>query len=194
MRGKKKKTPSNSRNMACTKKDTKFSFLFLCRKKRRTGSEKKRGERKNRTSVLPLPRGLSTTLRFCLLLPTPIISLYFAKSDVSTLIAKLLNAKHARLARPPLCATMRSSSHLCRASKCFPTDGKHPGSAKVCKSVVVCSPFKFLSRLLLSMFHSLGCVFFPSVFHLDVSFFFYPYLAWMCFFFPVHVDKGFFFW
>jgi hypothetical protein len=32
------------------------------------------------------------------------------------------------------------------------------------------------------------------VFHLDVSFFFYPYLAWMCFLFlSIHVHKGVFF-
>jgi hypothetical protein len=129
--------------MACTKKDIRFTFLFLSRKKHENWERKEEGgkKKKNRTSVLPLPRGLSTTLRFCLLLPTPIISLCFVKSDVSTLIAKQAPQRKAPKARSlarPLRATMRSSSHLCRASKYFPTDGKHPGSAKVCKNFVVC--------------------------------------------------------
>jgi hypothetical protein len=37
------------------------------------------------------------------------------------------------------------------------------------------------------------CFLFPSVFHLDVSFFFYPYLAWMCFFFLSMFTRVFFF-
>jgi hypothetical protein len=58
---------------------------------------------------LPLPRGLSTTLRFCLLLPTPIISLSFCQERCKYSDRKAPQRKASSPARP-LCAAMRSSS------------------------------------------------------------------------------------
>ncbi len=91
------------------KKRYQIQFFVSLQKKKENWERKEEGEKKNRTSVLPLPRGLSTTLRFCLLLPTPIISLSFCQERCKYSDRKAPQRKASSPARP-LCAAMRSSS------------------------------------------------------------------------------------
>lgn len=159
------------------KKRYQIQFFVSLQKKKENWEPKEEGGKKNWTSVLPLPRGLSTTLRFCLLLPTPIISLCFAKSDVSTLIAKLLNAKSTQssLARPPsLCNNAIVLSPLSRVRREASGQRKSFQELRCLLNFQVSFTFFFLS-----MFHSLGCVFF-----------FHPCFTWMCLFFSIHIWLG----
>jgi hypothetical protein len=100
--------------------------------------------------------------------------------------------KHAKLARPPALAVQQCDRPLASVAR-------QTGSIRAAQKFARTSLFAQLSSFfhfffLIHVSFTWMCFLFPSVFHLDVSFFFYPYLAWMYFLLlSIHVHKGVFF-